>query len=196
MRNMRKGLSMNKQLPNIKVVCVLLLALVVTACGFRLRGALDIPDELKSIYITSEKVSPDFTSLLKRNLQLNGVTVANNVNDAALALHIYEERVRRRTLTITNAAKTAEYQLNMDISFDIQSPTGETLMEKDTVSSEKIYLEDTERVAGVKNEEAILKKEMRLGLIKQIVRRLQAVAVKHLKPIPTTASSVQQQTQP
>jgi len=194
MRNMLNVLSMNKRLPSIKVVSVLLLVLVITACGFRLRGALDIPDELKSIYISSEKASPDFTSLLKRNLKLNGVRIADSASDAALALHIYEERVRRRTLTITESAKTAEYQLNMDVSFDIQSPTGDTLLEKDIVSNEKIYLEDTDSVASVKNEETLLKKEMRLDLIKQIVRRIQAVAEKHLKATPTRISSTQPQT--
>jgi len=194
MRNMLNVLSMNKRLPSIKVVSVLLLVLVITACGFRLRGALDIPDELKSIYISSEKASPDFTSLLKRNLKLNGVRIADSASDAALALHIYEERVRRRTLTITESAKTAEYQLNMDVTFDIQSPTGDTLLEKDIVSNEKIYLEDTDSVASVKNEETLLKKEMRLDLIKQIVRRIQAVAEKHLKATPTRISSTQPQT--
>ena len=194
MRNMLNGLSMYKRLPSIKVVSVLLLVLVITACGFRLRGALDIPDELKSIYISSEKASPDFTSLLKRNLKLNGVRIADSASDAALALHIYEERVRRRTLTITESAKTAEYQLNMDVTFDIQSPTGDTLLEKDIVSNEKIYLEDTDSVASVKNEETLLKKEMRLDLIKQIVRRIQAVAEKHLKATPTRISSTQPQT--
>jgi len=102
------------------VILACLIALLVS-CGFRLRGAVEVPPSLKNVHISGVAEYSELNQELKRALQRSGSVITKSSDGAQSILIISGEETRKRVLSVDAQGRAAEYELNYLFSFSVIS---------------------------------------------------------------------------
>ena len=151
--------------------CFLSLA---TGCGFRLRGAVVLPEAMQETHLTG--VSQHSPLGREINQALSGAGGRLVGKEAASAvLTILNEDYNRRVLSVGSDRRAREYSLNYSLQFALYAPDGSVLVSPQTVNASREYRFDRANVLSSGGEEDVLKKEMREYGVRQMFRQLQAL---------------------
>lgn len=148
----------------------MLFALV--GCGFHLRGAADIPDFLKTIYVQGVDLNTGLGRELKLGLTRNGVNVVTDYQDDAAVLTITENSIERRVLSVGSDAKVSEYELFGTAKFTIVDSQGKSLAEQQEVHAVRDLQFDQDQVLGKVEEAQVLRDQINQQMVQNILRRL------------------------
>ena len=148
---------------------------LLTACGWQLRNSQIIPQSLGSLHLSSGDSHSNLIAELTRALDVYGVKVVTNANDASYSVVIVDFRSTRRIGTMNASARVAEYQLNEEVDFLIVDAKGNTLIPLSTASVERVYEFNERDVLASDNEEQQVKEGMRADIIYQILNRLRLI---------------------
>ena len=169
--------------------CVLTLLVIVTAittgCGFQLRGAVDLPAGVEPIYIGGVDSSDQISIELRNLLSAYGVELTTDPVLANYQLIILEQTSDRRSATLGEGAKVAEFQLIETVSFELQNAKGETVLGPRAVTDRKIIPNDPNRVVSTIEESKLIKREMLQSLAGKIARQLRAFDFSATTPTPS-----------
>ena len=158
------------------LLSLLALAPVLSACGFRLRGAPSFP--FSTLYVNAPAGSP-FTREVLRNLATAGgaLTLVLPPAPAASAdatLHLMGERRERVVLAKTVSGQVREVELRLFARFRLVDKDGRIWID-DTEMFQKRDMSYSESLALAKDEEeASLYRNMYADLAQQLLRRLAA----------------------
>ena len=168
-------MRLRKQSVNSIFRFVLLTVLIasLSACGFKLRGAYQLPETLQKIYVQGS-TSSDLVKELKEILGYSAVVVAKR-SEASAVLNIIKEELERRTLSVDSRGKIREAELQYSVIFSVIDSDGVLLLEKETVMLERDYIDDENDVIGRSNEAGIITRDLKRDAAQRIVRRLQAI---------------------
>lgn len=162
------------QLMRMVFLCVLSVSL--SACGFKLRGAVDLPADLQKIYIVGS-VSSDLVLDLKDSLQYSA-EVVNQQADADAILNIVQEDSKNRTLSVDSNGRIREAELQYSVTYNVKKTNGDTVIENETLLLARDYINDENDVIGRTNESNIITRDLKRDAAQQILRRLHALANK------------------
>ena len=157
----------------MRVATALLLALLLSAvsgCGFQLRGVIAIPEHLKTLHLEGDQRSAVYQTV-ERTLEANGVELVENAQLAPYRIRILRESFDRRSASLNERAKTQEYELRANLSYDIQDNQGQTAVDATEIYTERTYSYDENSANAKESEEALIRQEMRENLAGQLVRR-------------------------
>lgn len=155
-----------------KLITLLLCTTLVTACGWHLRGSLLLPENLQSLHISATDSHGRLATDLKKMIAGYDIKLVDNSNEAQFSLAILGEREERRTVSVGNDALAAEYELTLNADYAIYGAKGEVLVPKATATVIRSYDHDRNDVLSTGEEERLIREEMRIDLIQQIIRRL------------------------
>ncbi|MGK5057754.1 LPS assembly lipoprotein LptE [Janthinobacterium sp. LB2P49] len=162
-----------------RAVLALGLTVLLSACGFHLRGSngsFMLP--FATMYIGLPDTSP-LAIGLKRYIRAIGSTEVVDTKDGADAvLEVLNDPERNRTKTILSLNKNGrvqEYQLGYSINFRVVDKAGNQLLAPTTISLVRPITFDESQVLAKETEEAALYRDMRNDLVQQIMRRLAAI---------------------
>ena len=103
------------------IITYLAMSLLVTGCGFQLRGNVDLPSDLKQISIVSENYS-DLVKNLIQSLSNSDIQVVDTSNKDLYRVKIVSEVFNRRQLSINITGRVNEYELIYNVIYQISSP--------------------------------------------------------------------------
>ena len=156
-----------------------LLAVLLTGCGFQLRGQAPLPPELRVTYVQSQQAVGVPPGVLSRRLQAllasNGVTVTRDPAQATATITILNEGSGRRTVAADRFDIKRKYFLVYDATYQVTLANGKTLVATESLSANRSLLFDENRVLGFEAAQESLVDSMADDLAWQIIRRLQAV---------------------
>lgn len=158
------------------LLSLIALAPVVSACGFRLRGAPSFP--FSTLYVQAPEGSP-FTRAVLRNLATAGgnltvILPPANPNTAEAALHLLGERRQRIILSKTVSGQVREVELRLFARFKLVDKEGRVWIDN-TEMQQKREMTYSESLALAKDEEeATLYRDMYSDMAQQLLRRLSA----------------------
>jgi LPS-assembly lipoprotein len=162
-----------------RAVLALGLTVLLSACGFHLRGSngsFMLP--FATMYIGLPDSSP-LAIGLKRYIRAIGSTEVVNTRDGADAvLEVISDPEMNRTKTILSlntSGRVQEYQLGYSINFRVLDKAGNQLLAPTTISLVRPITFDDRQVLAKETEEAALYRDMRNDLVQQIMRRLAAI---------------------
>jgi len=149
--------------------------LLLTACGFHLRGQAVLPFE--SMYVQTGGPS-SFASQLSRAVRAGSKTrVTDNQKDAQVTLQIIGEGRERAILSLSGTGRVREITLRYRVSYRLYDqqnkeyiPPSEILLRRDLSYS------DTDVIAK-EQEEGLLYRDMQSDAVQQLVRRLQVMRI-------------------
>jgi LPS-assembly lipoprotein len=162
-----------------RAVLALGLTVLLSACGFHLRGSngsFMLP--FATMYIGLPDSSP-LAIGLKRYIRAIGSTEVVNTKDGADAvLEVLTDPERNRTKTIlslNSSGRVQEYQLGYSINFRVLDKAGNQLLAPTSISLVRPITFDESQVLAKETEEAALYRDMRNDMVQQIMRRLAAI---------------------
>jgi LPS-assembly lipoprotein len=156
---------------------LLLSVLLLSACGFHLRGQTGMP--FTTLYLENANLQSPFIAELRRNLEANKVALVNAADKADVVLQIVSELPEKQILTLGGTGRVNEFQLRYRVSlraYDLKQniwiPAEEMLIRRD-------YSYDDTKILAKEAEETLLYQSMRSDMVQQIIRRLS-----RSKPVP------------
>lgn len=142
------------------------------ACGFRLRGMVDLP--YKAIAITGIPSPPMRADLQTAILQGTDVKVAINPKDADLILEITNDVSGREILAYNSTGQISAYRLNIRVGFRAFDLSGaEVIPEAEIYMTRDMDFSNTTVLATDVQQQQFLT-QMRKDLAIQILRRVSA----------------------
>lgn len=151
-------------------------AILLAGCGFQLRGALDLPENVRTVHVMAPPALRNDILVL---LESGGVDAPTIGAEADANITVTSERFSRRVLSVDPATgKEREFELAYTVAFAITGPGGTEVIENGTVNLLRDYVFDPQAVIGAGREEELLRDEMRRDAARQLMRRLEAA----LKP--------------
>ncbi len=158
---------------------VVLLTLLLTGCGFQLRGQASLPPEMRVTYVqTPSSLTPpgSVSRQLPLALARSGVTITRDSAQATATVTILRETSGRRTVAADRFDIKRQYFLAYDVAYRVTLANGQVLIPDESMSANRTLLFDENRVLGFESAQEALIQSMAEDLAWQIVRRLQAAA--------------------
>ena len=158
----------NKILPFVTV-------LTIGACGWQLRDSQVGSNDIGSVRLIFEQPYDQLLTELSRTLEAYGVDTLEHSSTADYSVVLTDVRRIRRTSSMNSDARVAEYQLFEEVDFMILDQSGKILLKPSTASVERVYEFLENDVLASSREEWMVKRDMRLEIIRQIIDRLQVL---------------------
>lgn len=165
------GVRGNKGSQRLRVAGLLLLAVLLTGCGFHLR-TWDLENSIETVRITSNLRNP-VAEPLGRALTSAGVQVIES-GTADVAIQLISDRESRRSVSVTDQARAAEYETMLSVVYSVQDSAGNPLAEPRSVVARRVYRVDRNNLVGSNEEQVLLQREMVGELVQQIIRGVNA----------------------
>ena len=150
----------------------LILSLALVSCGYSMRGNINLPDDIRTVSLTSESYSP-LLILITENLKNSDIAVIDSKNKDLYRINILSESFKRRQLSISAAGRVNEYEISYDLSFEINPPNIKSDVE--TITLYRDYSFDENNIMGNSDREEQIKKEMVATSASLIYNRLNAL---------------------
>lgn len=148
-----------------------LLALLLAACGFQLRGAAQMPFE--TLYLPG--ATAGIALELKRNIQSGSATrVVDDPKAAEAQLQFSEETRQKEILALSSAGRVREYRLVYRVRFRVADGKGGEFLPPSTVTLTRDVTYDDAVALAKETEEQLLFRDMQADMVQQIMRRLAA----------------------
>jgi LPS-assembly lipoprotein len=163
----------------MRLPATLLLALLLSACGFHPRAQLALPESLGPIRVqTADPYSPLGLELAA---ELERAGASGAAPDAAAAtLTITAEGLNTAPLSVDELARVREYITRYRVQFALLGADGKVLVEPQEIELSREYTYDITASAGSPAEQELIQRELRHDMKRAILRRLDVV----LRPKP------------
>ena len=131
--------------------------LVISSCGYSMRGAINIPSSIKSVSVISKNYS-QLVNILNSSLTSSNIGISTSKAKDTYRIVILSERFDRRQLSINISGRVNEYELIYNVNFELKVPNKEPVQDKITLYRD--YSFDENNVMGNSDREAYIKKGM------------------------------------
>ncbi|RXK33976.1 LPS assembly lipoprotein LptE [Arsenophonus endosymbiont of Bemisia tabaci Asia II 3] len=153
------------------ITLFLSLAVLITAgCGFRLQGTTQIPEELKTLRLSSGDPYGPLARAIRQQLRLNNVNIIDENLQNVPILKIVGSSENTKTVSIYQDGKSAEKQLNFWVSTQIILPNGTVYPIKTRV--ERAFFDNPLETLAKDAASELVKQEMREQPARQLIRKL------------------------
>ena len=150
-----------------------LLALLLTACGFQLRGAQPLP--FSSLYIAENW---ELGATLKRNIRALGSTqLAQTPQEAQAVFTSIGEAREKIILSLSATGRVREFQLRYRFAYRVHDLKGREFVPPTEIILVRDISFSDERVLAKEQEEVLLYRDMQNDMVQQVLRRLAAVKI-------------------
>jgi LPS-assembly lipoprotein len=159
--------------PNFGLAAFAAVSLVVlTACGFHLRAGIELPAVLESTYLQSKDLYSGIATELRLELQSAGADLTDQRDEATGVVNILNERSQRRVLSVGSAGRASEYELFEEVTFALEDPQGNVLLEPQTLRITRDLVFDDTQLLGKVSEAEVIRRQMQRDLARQIITRI------------------------
>ena len=145
----------------------------LTACGYSMRGSLNLPPSLNQISVYASTYS-QLVNAINDSLINANVKVTNSNDKNLYRIVVLSEKFDRRQLSMSISGRVNEYELIYGIRYEINLPNEKNLT--DTITLYRDYSFDENNVMGNSDRENYIKKEMISTAATLIFNKLKAVA--------------------
>ncbi|MGZ8164283.1 MAG: LPS-assembly lipoprotein LptE [Methylobacter sp.] len=157
----------------MKKSVIFVLAILLSACGYHLRGALVLPEGMKNIYLQGG--SPEFREQFSRALKSSSGNIVNSPEDAGIAINIVGEDMQRRVLSMSSRGRSNEFELYYRLQYEMFKTGNAKALERQPIEVRQQYFNDQQDIMAKDNEEAVIRNEMYQQAVHTIINRIQVV---------------------
>jgi len=155
-----------------KVFIFILVMSLLQSCGFRLRGASELPNTVKFAVIDGVAEFSDLGIAIKQQLVSSGAKVLTTADVDTVHFVVTRNKFFRRVLSIDSAGRANEYGLTYEMSIRVLDAKGVTLVKERIVNLNRNYTYDLDNALAKSNEEANIKLQMISLAVRQSMRRI------------------------
>ncbi|MDD0968969.1 MULTISPECIES: LPS assembly lipoprotein LptE [Pseudomonas] len=161
------------------------LAVLLSACGFQLRGTGTTELTIKELDLSARNAYGETVTQLRQVLEASGVKV---VSGAPYKLYLADEQESQRILSYAGAGRTGEYQVSTVLNYDIRGEK-DLLLKSDKLEVQKVFIHDGNNLVGSDQEANDARRETRRELVQRMMIRLQQLTPAQLDALQQTANA-------
>ncbi len=162
------------------IFILMALTIALNACGFHLRGEVNLPDHLTPIFLdlstSDNELSRELLALLsssKKNILATSKAEANTI------LEISAVQKQQRVVAVDNLGRAREYELKYQFIYslkkNVKPPSPEKMIKTNAVKLKRNWLFDPSSVLAVAHEKESLYIDMRKDAARVMLRQLVAI---------------------
>lgn len=160
-----------------RLVLLALLALVLSACGFQLRDAIQLPADLGPLRVVApDPYSPLAESLSQALTRAGAIAAADPASQDVATLRIVSERWGSTPLSIDAFGRAQEYTLRYAVIFELERADDSILVPQQVIELTRDYVTSATRSLGTASEQELLGNELRREMVASILRRIDAAS--------------------
>lgn len=149
------------------------IGLVATACGYHLRGSVDMPVAMKKLYI--QGAGPGLIEAMRASLNVSDAVLVGSPDQAGLVIRVARDDMRRRVLSLNESGKATEFELTYTLEYVLLNSQGQVLSNTLTTEINRDYFNDQEDILAKNNEEIVIRQEIYRQAVRSIFARASAV---------------------
>jgi LPS-assembly lipoprotein len=157
----------------IKKSVIVLIALLLSACGYHFRGAFELPAGMKNIFLDGG--SAPLQSEFNKAMSLSAIPIAASAETAGIVIRIFDEISQRRVLSLAATGVANDFELGYQMEYEIVDAKDNILMARQLIEIKREYYNDQLATIAKSNEESIIINEMYLQAVRTIVNRAKSV---------------------
>jgi LPS-assembly lipoprotein len=161
-------------LRRLLLACVL--GVMLSACGFHLRGSAALPEEMAVTYIKSARPYGSLKDDFATALRTHRVRVTDDRSEATAVLEIIQDRLDKDVLSVNSSGTVLEFQLRQTIHFAVTTVDNLPLLEPQRVEMTRDYLYSNTEVLSVEREEVVVRRDLQRELVNLAMLRISAAA--------------------
>lgn len=152
---------------SVRALLPLLLSLILSSCGFQLRGSLPL-EKYPAVYLQGDKHS-ELLQQLGLQLERNQVKLLDS-SDATSAIFVLDsDSLQRRTLSLFPNGQVAEYELIYKVNYQLVLPGQEPRPYQ--IELYRDYQDDPSRALAKSKELDLMLTELRSQAVARIIRQ-------------------------
>lgn len=156
-----------------KKAVIFIAALLLSACGYHLRGAFELPANMKNIYV--EGGSGPLREQFGQVMKTSSGQLADSRKGAGIVIKIFNEDFNRRVLSLSTRGKSNEFELVYRLDYEFANAGDAQLMARQPVEVRREYYNDQQFMIAKDNEEAVIRNEMYQQVVQTIINRARVV---------------------
>ncbi|MCR4540271.1 hypothetical protein NUV89_17940 [Pseudomonas sp. 18.1.10] len=161
------------------------LAVLLSACGFQLRGTGTNDLTIKELDVSARDAYGDTVTQLRQVLESSGVHVYTG---ATYKLFLANEKDTQRNLSYASAGRASDIELATELTFEVRGRDSLPLM-GDKIVVQKIVSHDGNNLVGSDSETIQVRKEIRRELVQRMMLRLQMLTPEKLETLQQAADN-------
>jgi LPS-assembly lipoprotein len=152
-----------------KKFITLFMLLMITSCGFHLRGMTEI--SFKTISLEGKELS--FTKNLKKTLASNNVTIILPTENPELRIELLSEESEKRILSLSGQGLVREFEIFYRVRYRIKTIDSETWSQENIIETRRDFTFSDSNLIGKEEEERQLNESMRNEAITNLFNQIQ-----------------------
>ena len=154
-----------------KKFITLIILLMITSCGFHMRGMTEI--SFKTISLEGKELS--FTKNLKKILNSNKVAIVLPSENPELRVELISEESEKRILSLSGQGLVREYEIFYRVRYRIKTTESETWSQENTLETRRDFTFSDANLIGKEEEERQLNESMRNEAISNLFNQIQLI---------------------
>ena len=162
-----------------RLLLAVIIAAVLTGCGFHLRGTVSGNLPYKTFYIALPDTS-EINVWLQRYIKASGNTeIVSDAQNAEAIFQQVDDRRDKTILSVNAQGRVREYRLIRNYTFRVVNAKGQLLIAPNEINLIRDITYNDSAVLAKDLEEAMLWRDMNTDLVNQIMRRLSLIKPKN-----------------
>ena len=158
-----------------RIVFALLVALLLSACGFQLREQIVLPGALQRLSLEFADPLTPLRRDLAAALERAGAQIVAPGTAGAGVLRVPVDVTVTEPLTVSDAARVQEYIVRHRVELEVLDAAGKVLLPRATIELTRDYSFDETQALGAAAEDELLRKELQREMVQQILRRIETL---------------------
>ncbi len=154
-----------------KKFITLLILLIVTSCGFHLRGMTEI--SFKTVSLEGKELS--FTKNLKKTLASNKVAIVLPTENPELRIELLSEESEKRILSLSGQGLVREFEIFYRVRYRVKTSDSETWSQENILETRRDFTYSDSNLIGKEEEERQINEAMRNEAITNLFNQIQLI---------------------
>jgi LPS-assembly lipoprotein len=154
-----------------KKLIALLILLIISSCGFHMRGMTEI--SFKTISLEGKELS--FTKNLKKVLNSNKVAIVSSTENPELRVELLSEESEKRILSLSGQGLVREFEIFYRVRYRVKTIDSEIWSQENIIETRKDFTYSDSNLIGKEEEERQLNEAMRNEAITNLFNQIQLI---------------------
>jgi LPS-assembly lipoprotein len=155
----------------VAALMAMLLSLLLTACGFQLRGTATLPYD--TLHLSAPATSGFVIDFRRAVAASSHTRIVENQKDAQATLHLVSETREKMILSLSGGGRVREYDLRYRITYRMIDKDNKELRPATQIALRRELSYNDVDTLSKESEEALLYRDMQTDAVSQVLRQLQ-----------------------
>jgi LPS-assembly lipoprotein len=159
----------------LRQLIVVVACVGLAACGYRLAGTSDLPDELSTIHLVTRSFSKQQQDELRGRLTRAGASLVSESTADAVLLTVKLNIIPDRRLASAGSSGRIVERIARSLDYSVKSSDGEVIVPPKTLLQQADSELDDNTLLASNREKENVKKDLEQALFRQLINQLQRI---------------------